>query len=564
MGIVGGRGRRLRSGGLRPGIVLLGMATAAVVVALVATAWVDEDAFITFRTIDNFVNGYGLRWNVDERVQTYTHPLWLLLLTPVYFVTREIPTTVSAVGVLCTASAAFLLLRRFRSQPWVLSGLVLAPCLLSPTLLYFGTSGFETPLSFLLLSVFGSVLLSSAPEGPRLRPLAFVAALAAVNRLDTIVLYVPALAWALLAERRRGGRVWCDVVVGFTPLLAWLAFSLLYYGFALPNTAPAKLSAALPRSWYLVASAANVVQLVAKDVVAVALLLGSIVVTTRLAVRTRSSGPRSAHEARLAALGGGAVAYCLYAVWVGTDYHVGRFFALPVWASMIVVADRVASETGAEIRRRWSVVAGLFALVGALSFGASRVVADGQLPMSYRFRSLAMATLGADLRWHLTPLAEDFVRRGRELAAEAGEWKGPGRFVVGSKAIGLAGLHASPAVVLVDQFGLGDPLLARLSAEPVSLIGHQLRVLPAGYLEARSTGDLSHMDPALADYYRRLRQITQGPLTSLERLRTILLFNLGRYDPLRDDYESRRRPASGDERARPGTRREGDERRAVR
>ncbi|MDP7573157.1 MAG: hypothetical protein QF391_16270, partial [Myxococcota bacterium] len=58
------------------GLVLLG-AGAAVLSVVIAQAWVSDDAFITFRVIDNFVHGYGLRWNVDERVEVYTHPLWL-------------------------------------------------------------------------------------------------------------------------------------------------------------------------------------------------------------------------------------------------------------------------------------------------------------------------------------------------------------------------------------------------------------------------------------------------------------------------------------------------------
>ena len=51
------------------------------------TAWVSDDAFITFRTIDNILHGFGPRWNIDERVQTFTHPLWLLLLTPLVAIT---------------------------------------------------------------------------------------------------------------------------------------------------------------------------------------------------------------------------------------------------------------------------------------------------------------------------------------------------------------------------------------------------------------------------------------------------------------------------------------------
>jgi hypothetical protein len=40
-----------------------------------------DDAYITLRTVDNWVNGRGLVWNTAERVQTYTHPLWMLLLS---------------------------------------------------------------------------------------------------------------------------------------------------------------------------------------------------------------------------------------------------------------------------------------------------------------------------------------------------------------------------------------------------------------------------------------------------------------------------------------------------
>ena len=36
---------------------------------LIRTAWLDDDAYITFRTVDNVLHGYGLRWNVLNRVQ---------------------------------------------------------------------------------------------------------------------------------------------------------------------------------------------------------------------------------------------------------------------------------------------------------------------------------------------------------------------------------------------------------------------------------------------------------------------------------------------------------------
>src|SRR4051812_23125668 len=86
---------------------------------LLRTAWVGDDAYFTFRTIDNFVHGYGLRWNVAERVQAYTHPLWLIDMTPFYRLTGEPYFTSIAVSIGLTLTTVWLLLR---NAPSVWSG----------------------------------------------------------------------------------------------------------------------------------------------------------------------------------------------------------------------------------------------------------------------------------------------------------------------------------------------------------------------------------------------------------------------------------------------------------
>ena len=58
--------------------------TGAFVLILALTAWVQDDAWITFRTLDNALAGHGLSWNPPLRVQTFTHPLWLAVQTPAY------------------------------------------------------------------------------------------------------------------------------------------------------------------------------------------------------------------------------------------------------------------------------------------------------------------------------------------------------------------------------------------------------------------------------------------------------------------------------------------------
>jgi hypothetical protein len=43
-------------------------------VVVLCGAWLCDGAHISFRTADNFINGYGLAWNVKKRTQAYTHP----------------------------------------------------------------------------------------------------------------------------------------------------------------------------------------------------------------------------------------------------------------------------------------------------------------------------------------------------------------------------------------------------------------------------------------------------------------------------------------------------------
>jgi arabinofuranosyltransferase len=43
--------------------------------------WVAEDAYIDFRVVHNILHGYGPVFNPGERVEVYTDPLWVALLT---------------------------------------------------------------------------------------------------------------------------------------------------------------------------------------------------------------------------------------------------------------------------------------------------------------------------------------------------------------------------------------------------------------------------------------------------------------------------------------------------
>ncbi|MBA3835073.1 MAG: hypothetical protein H0X53_04365, partial [Sphingomonas sp.] len=42
---------------------------------IIKSAWLGDDFYIGVRSFDNLLNGYGLRWNVLDRVQVFTDPL---------------------------------------------------------------------------------------------------------------------------------------------------------------------------------------------------------------------------------------------------------------------------------------------------------------------------------------------------------------------------------------------------------------------------------------------------------------------------------------------------------
>lgn len=76
--------------GLLPTVV----AYAVLAIVLLTNAWILDDAYITFRTVDNLVHGLGLTWNVEERVQAFTHPLWMFVVSLCYLATHELFFTV--------------------------------------------------------------------------------------------------------------------------------------------------------------------------------------------------------------------------------------------------------------------------------------------------------------------------------------------------------------------------------------------------------------------------------------------------------------------------------------
>jgi arabinofuranosyltransferase len=117
-----------------------------------------------------------------------------------------------------------------------------------------------------------------------------------------------------------------------------------------------------------------------------------------------------------------------------------------------------------------------------------------------------------------------WVEAGRQARAE-------GRRVLVGESIGYLGFYAGPAVHVVDQLALCDPLLARMEVPDKNhwRIGHFKRNLPAGYVETLEGGANRIANPRLAGLYDVLEVITRGPLWRRDRFREIVKINLGFY-----------------------------------
>ena len=297
---------------------LLGLFT----LALIRTAWMCDDAYITLRTVDNFVSGFGPRWNVAERVQAYTHPLWMFVLALPYYFTRDPFFTPLVISMMASVAAMWLLVTRIAvSAP---TAIICATVLtFSRGFVEFSTSGLENPLTHLLLAIF-FVLYWHPERAHRLTHLWIVVSLIMLNRLDAGLLVLPAM---LVRTYQVGWRPGVKAVaIGVVPMVIWELFSIIYYGFPFPNTAYAKLSNGVPPGDLAIQGIAFLLNSAADD--PLTLLAIGVFVSVALATRARVSWPIAL----------GIVLYLVYVVRVGGDFMSGRFLTAPLFSAVALFA----------------------------------------------------------------------------------------------------------------------------------------------------------------------------------------------------------------------------------
>lgn len=493
-----------------------------------ANSWLGDDAHITFRSVWNFVHGYGLTFNPDERVQAYTDPLWMLIVAAAHFVTREFYFTVTALSWAFCVAAGWIVLRRTRTIGAAV--LVVLWLLSSKALVDYTSSGLEYPLAYFLIALFYVPYLErpyrEPPTERELRYFVLIGALAFVTRVDMAVLFVVPIAelgWR--AWRFHGRAVARPILIGAAPAVAWFAFATFYYGFPLPNTYYAKVANGVPAWLQHQQGFAYLFNSISHDPIT----LGTVALCALIAWPTRGAP-------RLAALS--AVMYVAYTVSVGGDFMSGRFFAMP----FLIAAITLAGDIESMLVPAASAAIVLYNLLIPIVPIKTTSTYDGAWP--WRSQNgikdeRGHSHQGSNLLKYsaLHPVPDlPFGQEGLSFAA-ADEHA---RVYC---CIGVFGFNAGPAKYVLDENALADPLLARLPVSPRLYFdfwtSHYFRDLPEGYLESAERNENLLTDPVLHEFYDRLRNVTRGSLFRWSRLPDIWRLNLG-YRSLHEEYRKRR------------------------
>ncbi|HYI14143.1 MAG TPA: hypothetical protein VEX37_02055 [Thermomicrobiales bacterium] len=378
--------------------------------------WVSEDAFISLRVVEQILAGNGPIFNDGERVEAYTHPLWVAILaiwgglglpTPIGTVILGIAFTV--VGLIAAMAAASRLLDRIawpppcrpepqrRTSPRLIraaigrersfaaaqddrGAAILLPVgalifAVIPVVWDFVTSGLESGLSFAWLGVSYWLLVRVCfADGEDARRSWIVIAAAVVIGLGPLVrpdlaVFSAAFLLCLIAYSREASRLGVlrrTLMLGAAAAsfpLVYQLFRMGYFAALVPNTALAK-EASEPRweqGWIYLRDFTDTYHLWLPLLIAAGFL-------GQATWRAWQNNDHPALSVMIAPVGA-AIVHTIYVVRVGGDFMHGRFLLptlfgllLPVMLVRIPLVSRQVAQTAATtaallLLAGWSVAA---------------------------------------------------------------------------------------------------------------------------------------------------------------------------------------------------------------
>ncbi len=470
----------------------IGTVAALVTGVVLRYAWISDDGFITARYAQNLLHGFGPVFNLGERVQGFTHPLWFLMLTTGMAVFEDPVWVVAAFGALLTL-AMFTTIGAHLIQvaPGAVRGAALfvgLACVLATSEAWrsFQTSGLENGLCNLLLALM-VVELFRKPE-PRTLRLSTLASLLVLTRPDFALLVAPLVLLLLGYGWSRGET--SRLALGAAPLVGWLVFSSYYYGELLPNTARAKLGIfgfvpAVKQGLYYVV---DFMQFEPGSALAALFCFAAAVLLAR----------RPGQRAMLI----GLVLYLCYVILVGGDFMRGRFLQPVIVLSCLMGVSTLARLDYQARRSRTD------RLVLRLAAGGAALAIAGNLVAPAQDALIRRGIVNERLYYPGFHVAS-YVRTGeidsgsvRIVPAIQAFVCACGPVALHASAIGALGYRLGPQVTVIDTIGLTDRYVASLPKSALvgpQRVGHPTKLIPVAYLGKR--GDIA----LFSDWRRAVR-----------------------------------------------------------
>jgi arabinofuranosyltransferase len=203
-----------------------------------------DDAYISYRYAENFFNGYGLVFNIDDRVEGYSNFLYILLITPAFLISKNAVYFYS-IALNCFFLAATILFfyqflkTRFGIKKAILGSLLLA---LNPWVLANSATGLETTL-ILAITTASWLLIESYLEHKNTLILISIIAISCfsiLSRVDGFILPLSTGIYAVLkGDRRLGIRIFAATIIVLIIYTFWRYF---YYQDFISNTYHNKVS----------------------------------------------------------------------------------------------------------------------------------------------------------------------------------------------------------------------------------------------------------------------------------------------------------------------------------
>lgn len=487
--------------------------------------WVAEDAFIDFRVVRNILDGHGPVFNIGQRVEVYTDPLWVALLAVVSFVVPFISVewwsvilglVGTAIGFGAASGAAVRVAAHVRKDGDRVIPVGLLVVSSVAVVWDFATSGLETGMIFGWIGLSWLMLVRAFDQVTTTRRAALVASLGFTIRPDMALVTVAIVVALWFIERAtQPTRTWrqrLTLVATATalPILSEL-FRVAYFGLVTSNTAIAKSASRLwlGQGWTYLWNFLSTYWLVVP-------LLGVALLVLPMWRRWWREGKRLLLLVALApALGG--VLDALYVTAIGGDFMHGRMY-LPAFFSVGAVTWCVV-----RVRALDRVLVGALVVWGAWSCGFARYGDTDHIPMNgivnertywvtwarnthpvtlsdyqrwvshkYQLASTLAHSLPDIVTWSSTSVHHYLLMDHELRKIPAGRY--PAHLYVVEENVGIAGYALPSDVFLVDEISLSNPVNAHFEVPIRQRPGHEKVGTPPWVIAQFAPGKTHYRD----------------------------------------------------------------------